>query len=114
MPTEYQYYVNGLTGAMGPTSPAMWDNTYKLTGPAYEMSSQPMYFSPERGYYVTSADLPASIGSASFSFGKKRKSRKSRKCIVCKCKGCKCKIRSCSRKKVRGRKVKKVRRGSRR
>jgi hypothetical protein len=103
MPTNYQNQVNDLTGAMGPTNPALWNNTYKLTGPAYELSSQPMYFSPEKGYYVTSADLPASIGSASFSFGKRHKK---------KCRPCKKSHRKKARRVTR-RKSRKVRRGSR-
>jgi hypothetical protein len=75
---DYQSTVNSLTGAMGPTTTANWNNGYTLTGPAYSLGSQPLYFSPSRGMYVTSSDLPASMASVSFAFGKRRK-RKVRK-----------------------------------
>ncbi len=85
--TKYQRQVNSGTGRLGPTSSALWKNTYKLTGPAYSLGAQPLYYAPERGYYVTSADVPAANGSVDFSnfyrkkFGKRsrRKSHKTRK-----------------------------------
>jgi hypothetical protein len=86
-PTMYQNKVNALTGALGPSQPAFWKNNFKLTGPAYSLAAQPLYYAPAKGFYVTSADVPASMGSVNFSnfgFGKprrrsRRKSRKSRR-----------------------------------
>ena len=67
MPTHYQSQVNSLTGALGPKQPAFWKNTYKLTGPAYSLASQPLYYAPSKGFYVTSADVPAANYSVNFS-----------------------------------------------
>lgn len=76
--TNYQKQVNSLTGALGPKTPAVWRNTMKLSGPAYGLSSQPLYYAPSKGYYVTSADLPASMGSVNFSsaFGRRRMTKR--------------------------------------
>ena len=80
--TAYQQKVNSLAGALGPSQPAFWKNTYKLTGPAYNLSAQPLYFAPSKGFYVTSADVPAanySVDFSNFGFGRKRRSRRSRR-----------------------------------
>ena len=80
--TPYQRDVNRLPGALGPTSPATWKNTMKLTGPAYSMAAAPLYYDPSKGFYVTSADIPAANGSVNFSnfgFGRRRRSRRTRR-----------------------------------
>ncbi len=81
--TIYQNKVNALTGAMGPQQPAFWKNNYKLTGPAYSLGAQPLYYAPRQGFYVTSADIPAAQGSVNFSdfrgFGRRRRNRRSHK-----------------------------------
>lgn len=77
-PTAYQGQVNSLPGALGPASSASWNNTFKLSGPAYSLGAQPLYYAPSKGFYVTSADTPAANGSVDFSnfgFGRKRRSR---------------------------------------
>lgn len=82
-PTMYQHKVNALTGALGPANSAFWKNTYKMTGPAYSLASQPLYYAPSKGVYVTSADMPAanySVDFSNFGFGRpRRNSRKSRR-----------------------------------
>ena len=81
-PTHYQNQVNSLTGALGPKQPAFWKNTYKMTGPAYSMGSQPLYYAPSKGFYVTSADVPAanySVDFSNFGFGRKRRSVRRRR-----------------------------------
>ena len=78
-PTYYQSQVNSLTGALGPKQPAFWNNTFKMTGPAYSMASQPLYYAPSKGFYVTSADVPAanySVDFSNFGFGRKRRNRR--------------------------------------
>jgi hypothetical protein len=78
-PTMYQHKVNSLPGALGPASSAMWKNTYKMTGPAYSLASAPLYYAPTKGFYVTSADVPAanySVDFSNFGFGYKRRSRR--------------------------------------
>jgi hypothetical protein len=79
--TRYQAQVN-TGGRLGPASSAFWNNTLSLKGPAYSMAAQPLYYAPSKGVYVTSADVPAAMGSVNFSnfgFGRKRSRRGSRK-----------------------------------
>ncbi len=79
----YQQQVNNMVGALGPTTSAMWNNDMRTTGQPYDLSAQPLYYSPVYGKYVTTSDSNAAKGSADFSslkFGKKRKgSKKTRK-----------------------------------
>jgi hypothetical protein len=78
--STYQNKVNNLVGAMGPSGTATWNNTGSTTGAPWLLSAQPMYYSPVTGKYITSYDsLASSQGSASFSYGKSRKSRKTKR-----------------------------------
>lgn len=79
---DYQQQVNNMTGALGPTTQALWKNTTTTTGQPYNMDSHPLYYSPVYGKYVTTSESNAAKGSADFSslnFGKKRKTKKNKK-----------------------------------
>ena len=87
--TNYQNQLNSLPGAIGPASSAFWANTLKTNGPAYSLGAQPLYYAPQQGFYVTSADIPAAQGSVNFSsfgFGSHRR-RRSRRSGGCPCSG---------------------------
>jgi hypothetical protein len=75
----YQNKVNGLVGAMGPSSTAVWNNSGSTSGYPWLLSAQPMYYSPVTGKYITSYDSSAGQGSVSFSYGKRKTKRKSKK-----------------------------------
>ncbi len=78
-PTNYQLQLN-QGGRLGPANSALWENTTTITGNPYDLSAHPLYYSPFVGKYVTSSDVPGSIGSVSFGFGgKRRKSRRNRR-----------------------------------
>jgi hypothetical protein len=64
-PTIYQNDVNALKGAMGPMNPALWPNTGPSQDP-WSLNSQPLYYSPGVGKYVTSFDQNAAPQSVSF------------------------------------------------
>jgi len=65
-PSDYQQQVNDLTGAMGPTTLANWKNTMTTTGYPWTLGSQPLYYSPSVGKYITSFEANAAPTSISF------------------------------------------------